>query len=63
VGEQLGTRLDETCKEPADKIAFVQGDEDVRFARVARSIDMMGADGVNHAGLTTPVDNRREPLF
>jgi biopolymer transport protein TolR len=50
---QLGPRLYDIFKERADKIAFVKGDEDVEFAQVARAIDIMRGNGIDHVGLIT----------
>jgi biopolymer transport protein TolR len=56
----LGTRLSDIFKERADKLAFVEGAEDVPFADVARAIDIMRGAGVEHVGLVTTRDNVRE---
>jgi biopolymer transport protein TolR len=49
----LGIRLSDIFKERADKLAFVQGAEDVPFADVARAIDIMRGAGIEHVGLIT----------
>jgi biopolymer transport protein ExbD len=41
----------------ADKLAFVEGAEDLPFADVARAIDIMRGAGIEHVGLITPRDN------
>jgi biopolymer transport protein ExbD len=59
----LGTRLSNIFKERADKVAFVEGAEEVPFAEVARAIDIMRGAGIDHVGLITARDNvRREAL-
>ena len=49
----LGPRLFDIFKERADKIAFVNGDDNVEFAEVARAIDIMRGAGIDHVGLIT----------
>jgi len=49
----LGPRLNDIFKERADKIAFVKGDDDIEFAQVARAIDIMRGNGIDHVGLIT----------
>jgi biopolymer transport protein ExbD len=51
--ETLGTRIEQIFKERADKIAFVEGDNDVLFADVARAIDIMRGAGIDKVGLIT----------
>jgi biopolymer transport protein TolR len=59
----LGTRLSYIFKQRADKVAFVEGAEEVPFAEVARAIDIMRGAGIEHVGLITAGDNvRREAL-
>ncbi len=59
----LGARLSDIFKERADKVAFVEGAEEVPFAEVARAIDIMRRAGIVHVGLITARDNgRREAL-
>jgi biopolymer transport protein TolR len=53
----LGTRLSHIFKLRADKLAFVEGAEDVPFAEVARAIDIMQGAGIEHVGLITARDN------
>jgi biopolymer transport protein TolR len=55
----LGTRLSEIFKERADKLAFVEGAEEVPFAEVARAIDIMQGAGIGHLGLITARDGVR----
>jgi biopolymer transport protein TolR len=49
----LGTRLSDVFKERANKLAFVEGAENVPFAEVARAIDIMRGAGIEHVGLIT----------
>jgi biopolymer transport protein ExbD len=59
----LGTRLFDIFKERADKVAFVEGADEVPFAEVARAIDIMRGAGIDHVGLITARDNvQREAL-
>ncbi|MGA8366219.1 MAG: ExbD/TolR family protein [Candidatus Acidiferrales bacterium] len=59
----LGTRLTDIFKERADKVAFVEGANEVPFAEVARAIDIMRGAGIDHVGLITAADNvRRDAL-
>ena len=59
----LGTRLSYIFKQRAEKVAFVEGAEEVPFAEVARAIDIMRGAGIEHVGLLTAGDNvRREAL-
>jgi biopolymer transport protein TolR len=54
---ELGARLADIFKERADKVAFVQGDEEVPFADVARAIDIMRRAGIDHVGLISDGDS------
>jgi len=59
----LGARLSDIFKERAEKVAFVEGAEEVPFSAVARAIDIMRGADIDHVGLITARDNiRREPL-
>jgi len=59
----LGTRLFDIFKERADKVAFVEGADEVPFAEVARAIDIMRGAGIDHVGLITARDKvQREAL-
>jgi biopolymer transport protein TolR len=58
--DSLGTRLFDIFKQRAEKLAFVEGADDVPFADVARAIDIMRGAGIEHVGLVTPRDNVRE---
>jgi biopolymer transport protein TolR len=59
----LGTRLSDIFKERADKVAFVEGANEVPFADIARAIRIMRRAGIDHVGLITARDKvRREAL-
>jgi biopolymer transport protein TolR len=49
----LGARLSDVFKERAERVAFVQGEDDVRFSDVARAIDIMRSSGIERVGLVT----------
>jgi biopolymer transport protein TolR len=49
----LEPRLEEIFKTRAEKVAFIKGDDDVRFFQVAEAIDIMHAAGVEKVGLIT----------
>src|SRR6202795_3774186 len=49
--DSLGPRLTDVFKERAEKVAFVKGDDAVRFADVARAIDVMRGSGIDKVGL------------
>jgi biopolymer transport protein TolR len=51
--DSLGARLSNVFKERAEKVAFVQGEDSVRFSDVARAIDVMRSSGVEKVGLVT----------
>jgi biopolymer transport protein ExbD len=51
--DTLGPRLSDVFKERAEKVAFVKGDEAVRFMDVARAIDVMRNSGIDKVGLIT----------
>jgi biopolymer transport protein TolR len=51
--DSLGPRLTDVFKERAEKVAFVKGDDKVRFADVARAIDIMRGSGIDKVGLIT----------
>ena len=51
--DSLGGRLRDVFKERAEKVAFVQGENSVRFSDVARAIDIMRSSGVEKVGLMT----------
>jgi biopolymer transport protein ExbD len=51
--DSLGARLNNVFKERSEKVAFVQGEDAVRFSEVARAIDVMRSSGVEKVGLIT----------
>jgi biopolymer transport protein ExbD len=51
--DSLGMRLSDVFRERAEKVAFVQGEEGVRFSDVARAIDIMRGAGIDKVGLIT----------
>jgi biopolymer transport protein ExbD len=51
--DSLGVRLSDVFKERAEKVAFVQGEDTVRFSDVARAIDIMRSSGIEKVGLMT----------
>jgi biopolymer transport protein ExbD len=51
--DTLGPRLNDVFKERAEKVAFVKGDDNVRFMEVARAIDIMRSSGIDKVGLIT----------
>src|ERR1700680_528613 len=51
--DSLGVRLSDVFKERAEKVAFVKGDDAVRFADVAKAIDVMRGSGIDKVGLIT----------
>jgi biopolymer transport protein TolR len=51
--DALGARLSDIFKDRAEKVAFVEGANEVEFAPVARAIDIMRSAGVDHVGLIT----------
>jgi biopolymer transport protein ExbD len=51
--ESLGRRLADIFKLRAQKVAFVQGGDGVRFAEVARAIDVMRSSNIERVGLLT----------
>jgi biopolymer transport protein ExbD len=51
--DSLGGRLSEVFKERAEKVAFIQSENGVRFSDVARAIDVMRGSAIEKVGLTT----------
>ena len=51
--DTLGPRLNDVFKQRAEKVAFVKGDDKVRFADVAKAIDIMRLNGIDKVGLIT----------
>jgi biopolymer transport protein ExbD len=50
----LSTRLAEIYANRAQRVMFVQGDDDISFSQVAEVINMGHSAGVDHVGLLTP---------
>src|ERR1700676_2652549 len=51
--DSLGARLSDVFKERAEKVAFVQSEDGVKFFDVARAIDIMRSSGIEKVGLMT----------
>jgi biopolymer transport protein TolR len=51
--DTLGQRLEDIFKLRAEKVAFVRGDDAVRFSDVARAIDVMRSSNIERIGLLT----------
>jgi biopolymer transport protein TolR len=51
--DTLGARLADVFRDRAEKVAFVQGENNARFSDVARAIDIMRSSGVDKVGLMT----------
>ena len=51
--DSLGVRLSDVFKGRAEKVAFVQSEDAVRFFDVARAIDIMRSSGIEKVGLIT----------
>jgi biopolymer transport protein TolR len=51
--DRLGSRMEQIFKDRAEKVAFVQGDNDVVFMDVARAIDILRGSGIAKVGLIT----------
>jgi biopolymer transport protein TolR len=51
--DSLSVRLSDVFKERAEKVAFVQSEDDVRFLEVADAIDIMRSSGIEKVGLIT----------
>ena len=49
----LGPSLSDIFKERAEKVAFIQGEDAIRFSDVARAIDITRSSGVEKVGLMT----------
>ncbi len=47
----LEARLSKIFSRRAQRVAFIRGDGGVRFAQIARAIDIMRRSGVEHVGL------------
>ena len=51
--ESLPGRLAEIYANPAQRVLFVKGDDDLKFNQIAEVIDISHAAGVDHLGLLT----------
>jgi biopolymer transport protein TolR len=51
--DSLGQQLDNIFKQRAEKVALVTGGDTVRFAEVARAIDVMRSSSIERVGLLT----------
>jgi len=51
--DAMGPRLEEIFKTRAEKVAFIKGDDNVRFQEIARAIDIMRSSGIDKVGLIT----------
>lgn len=51
--DDLGAQLENIFKLRAEKVAFVKGGDTVRFAEVARAIDVMRGASIEKVGLLT----------
>jgi biopolymer transport protein TolR len=51
--DSLSGRLSDVFKERAEKVAFIQSEDGVRFFDVARAIDVMRASGIEKVGFMT----------
>jgi biopolymer transport protein ExbD len=51
--DSLGQRLQGIFKLRAEKVAFVEGGDSVRFSEVARAIDVMRGSSIEKVGLLT----------
>jgi len=51
--DSLGVRLTDVFKQRAEKVAFVQSEDNVRFLEVASAIDIMRSSGIEKVGLIT----------
>lgn len=51
--ETLEARLTDIFKTRAERVAFIKGDDNVKFEQVARAIDIMHSANIDHVGLMT----------
>jgi len=51
--ETLESRLTDIFKTRAERVAFIKGDDNVKFEQVARAIDIMHSANIDHVGLMT----------
>lgn len=51
--DTLEARLTDIFKTRAERVAFIKGDDNVKFEQVARAIDIMHSANIDHVGLMT----------
>jgi biopolymer transport protein TolR len=51
--DTLEARLTEIFKIRAERVAFIKGDDNVKFEQIARAIDIMHSANIDHVGLMT----------
>jgi len=51
--DTLEARLTDIFKTRAERVAFIKGDDNVKFELIARAIDVMHSANIDHVGLMT----------
>ena len=51
--DALESRLTDIFKIRAERVAFIKGDDNVKFEQIARAIDIMHSANIDHVGLMT----------
>ncbi len=51
--DTLEARLTDIFKTRAERVAFIKGDDNVKFELIARAIDIMHSANIDHVGLMT----------
>ncbi|HVN09663.1 MAG TPA: biopolymer transporter ExbD [Patescibacteria group bacterium] len=51
--DTLEQRLTDIFKIRAERVAFIKGDDNVKFEQIARAIDIMHSANIDHVGLMT----------
>jgi len=51
--DTLEARLTDIFKTRAERVAFIKGDDNVKFEQIARAIDIMHSANIDHVGLMT----------
>ncbi|HUJ41902.1 MAG TPA: biopolymer transporter ExbD [Candidatus Acidoferrales bacterium] len=51
--DTLESRLTDIFKIRAERVAFIKGDDNVKFEQIARAIDIMHSANIDHVGLMT----------
>ena len=51
--DALEARLTDVFKTRAERVAFIKGDDNVKFEQIARAIDIMHSANIDHVGLMT----------